>query len=236
MPNASTIVFLFDVDNTILDNDRVQADLSDHLLQAYGAATRDRYWKIFEELRSELGYADYLGALERYRLEALHRPEVLRMSSWLVDYPFADRLYPRALDAARHVQQWGRGVILSDGDAVFQPRKVERSGLWRAFDGNVLIYIHKEEELDDVRRLYPADQYVLIDDKIRILSAVKAAWGEDVTTVFPRQGRYARDAGEIAKYPRADIELADIGELLDYDRSSFLAGARGGAGTRKKKT
>lgn len=222
MTKTPAVVFLFDVDNTLIDNDRVQAHLSEHLEQTYGAATRDRYWKIFEQLRSELGYADYLGALERYRLEDLHRPEVLRMSSWLVDYPFADRLYPRALDAVRHVQQWGTVVILSDGDAVFQPRKVERSGLWRAFDDHVLIYIHKEQELDDVRNFYPADHYVLIDDKLRILSAVKSIWGDAVTTVFPKQGHYALDSREVAKYPRADIELANIGELLNHDLSSFL--------------
>ncbi len=222
MTNPPATVFLFDVDNTLLDNDRVQADLSDHLQRTYGQATRDRYWKIFEDLRSELGYADYLGALERYRLENLHRPELLQMSNWLVDYPFADRLYPRALDAVRHVQPWGRAVILSDGDAVFQPRKVEQSGLWRAFDGHVLIYVHKEEELDDVRRLYPADHYVLIDDKLRILSAVKTAWGDTVTTVFPRQGHYALDLAEVAKYPRADVELGEIGELIEHDLSSLV--------------
>src|SRR5215472_17550938 len=217
-----TVVFLFDVDNTLIDNDRVQAHLSEHLEQTYGVATRDRYWEIFEQLRSELGYADYLGALERYRTEDLHRPEVLRMSSWLVDYPFADRLYPRALDAVRHVQQWGTVVILSDGDAVFQPRKVERSGLWHLFENRVLIYIHKEQELDDVRRFYPADHYVLIDDKLRILSAVKAIWRDAVTTVFPRQGHYALDAGEVAKHPRADVEIARIGELLQHDLPSLL--------------
>jgi FMN phosphatase YigB (HAD superfamily) len=222
MSDTPSIVFLFDVDNTLLDNDRVQADLSQHLERAYGAATRDRYWTIFEELRSELGYADYLGALERYRLEALHRPAVLRMSDWLVDYPFADRLYPGALDVVRHVRQWGRAVILSDGDAVFQPRKVERSGLWRTVDDHVLIYVHKEQELDDVREFYPGDHYVLIDDKLRILSAVKFAWSDAVTTVFPRQGHYALDPDETAKYPRADIEIAAIGDLLGHDLSSFL--------------
>jgi FMN phosphatase YigB (HAD superfamily) len=222
MTGTPTVVFLFDVDNTLLDNDRVQADLSEHLEKTYGAATRDRYWAIFEELRGELGYADYLGALERYRLEAMHRPDVLRMSSWLVDYPFADRLYPGALDAVRHVQQWGRAVVLSDGDAVFQPRKVERSGIWGAFDGHVLIYVHKEQELDDVRQFYPADHYVLIDDKLRILSAVKAVWGDRVTTVFPRQGHYARDPAELARYPHADIELATIGELLQHELPSLL--------------
>jgi FMN phosphatase YigB (HAD superfamily) len=218
---ASTVVLL-DVDNTLLENDAVEADLHRHLAAQLGQERAERYWTIFEELRNELGYADYLGALQRYRLDDLHRPELLRMSNWLVDYPFADRLYPDALDAVRHVQRWGRAVILSDGDAVFQPRKVERSGLWRAFDGHVLIYVHKEQELDDVRRFYPADHYVLIDDKLRILSAVKAAWGDAVTTVFPRQGHYALDPAEVARYPRADVELAAIGELVEHDLSSLL--------------
>ena len=222
MTAAPRVVFLFDVDNTLVDNDRVQADLKEHLAQTYGPATRDRYWDILEELRQELGYVDYLGALERYRVEALHRPEVLRMSSWLVDYPFADRLYPGALDAVKHVQQWGTHVILSDGDAVFQPRKVERSGIWRAFDGRVLIYIHKEEELDDVARLYPADHYVMIDDKLRILSAVKKIWGERVTTVFPKQGHYALDPEILAECPPADIELAKIGDLVTHDLPALL--------------
>jgi FMN phosphatase YigB (HAD superfamily) len=226
MSKPPDIVFLFDVDNTLIDNDRVQAHLSEHLEQTYGATTRDRYWEIFEQLRSELGYADYLGALERYRTEDLHRPEVLRMSSWLVDYSFVDRLYPGALDAIKHVQQWGTPVILSDGDAVFQPRKVERSGLWQAFDGRVLIYIHKEQELDDVARLYPADHYVMIDDKLRILSAVKKIWGELVTTVFPKQSHYAFDPDIPAECPTADIELAKIGDLIAYDLAALLGKRR----------
>jgi len=226
MTETHDVVFLFDVDNTLIDNDRVQAHLSEHLEQTYGTTTRNRYWEIFEELRSELGYADYLGALERYRTEDLHRPEVLRMSSWLVDYPFADRLYPRALDAVKHVHQWGTTVILSDGDAVFQPRKVERSGLWHAFEDRVLIYIHKEQELDDVERLYPADHYVLIDDKLRVLSAVKKIWGQRVTTVFPKQGHYALDPNVLAEYPSADIELGKIGDLLAYHLSALLEKGR----------
>jgi hypothetical protein len=225
MTDTPNVVFLFDVDNTLIDNDRVQAHLREHLEQTYGVATRDRYWEILEELGNELGYVDYLGALERYRIEDMHRPEVLRMSSWLVDYPFADRLYPGALDAVKHVQRWGTAVILSDGDAVFQPRKVERSGLWLAFDNRVLIYIHKEQELDDVERLYPAGHYVLIDDKLRILSAVKKIWGERVTTVFPKQGHYAFDSSILAEYPPADIELAKIVDLLNYDLSAFLKGS-----------
>ena len=222
MSKAPAVVFLFDVDNTLLDNDGVQADLKDHLAQAYGAAARDRYWQILEELRSELGYVDYLGALERFRVEEMHRPDVLRMSNWLVDYPFADRLYPGALDVVKHVQQWGLPVILSDGDAVFQPRKVERSGLWRAVDDRVLIYIHKENELAYVERLYPADHYVLIDDKLRILAAVKKIWGGRVTTVFPKQGHYAFDPDIMAENPPADVELARIGDLLKCDVAAFL--------------
>ena len=216
------VVFLFDVDNTLIDNDRVQADLKEHLEQAYGVAARDRYWEILEKLRNELGYVDYLGALERFRIETIHRPDLLRMSSWLVDYPFAARLYPDALGAVKHVQRWGTAVILSDGDAVFQPRKVERSGLWHAFDDRVLIYVHKEQELDDVERFYPADHYVLIDDKLRILAAVKKIWGERVTTVFPKQGHYAHDPKILAEFPPADLELARIGDLITCDLPAFL--------------
>jgi FMN phosphatase YigB (HAD superfamily) len=222
MSKPLDIVFLFDVDNTLIDNDGVQADLKEHLEQAYGAAARDRYWEILEKLRNELGYVDYLGALERFRIETIHRPDVLRMSSWLVDYPFAARVYPDAFSAVKHVQQWGTAVILSDGDAVFQPRKVERSGLWRAFDNRVLIYVHKEQELDDVERFYPADHYVLIDDKLRILAAVKKIWGERVTTVFPKQGHYAHDPKILSEFPPADIKLARIGDLITCDLSSRL--------------
>jgi FMN phosphatase YigB (HAD superfamily) len=216
------IVFLFDIDNTLLDNDRIQDDLSAYIATAHGDAARDRYWAIFEELRNELGYADYLGALERYRLEDLHDPRVLRMSSWLVDYPFAERLYPGALDVVRRVRQWGRPVVLSDGDAVFQPRKAERSGVWKAFAGDILIYVHKEQELEDVERLYPAKRYALIDDKLRILAAVKKIWGDRVTTVFPRQGHYAQDLKALAAYPPADVTVDRIGDLLALDRAAFV--------------
>ena len=220
MSNSDNIVFLFDVDNTLIDNDHVQADLREHLERAYGTAARDRYWEILEKLRSELGYVDYLGALERFRIERIHRPDVLLMSSWLVDYPFAARLYPGALEAVRHVQQWGVAVILSDGDAVFQPRKVERSGLWQAFDSRVLIYVHKEQEFDDVARFFPADHYVLIDDKLRILTAVKKIWGNRVTTVFVKQGHYAHDPEILSEFPPADIELARIQDLITHDLSA----------------
>jgi hypothetical protein len=227
MSDPADIVFLFDVDNTLIDNDAVQADLKAHLERAYGAPARDRYWEILENLRSELGYVDYLGALERFRLEAIHRPDILRMSSWLVDYPFETRLYPGALEAVKHVRQWGTAVILSDGDAVFQPRKVERSGLWRAFDNRVLIYVHKEQELGDVERFYPADHYIFIDDKLRILDAVKKQWGGRVTTVFPKQGHYANDAKALAEFPPADVELARIEDLLACDLAALLGNRSG---------
>jgi FMN phosphatase YigB (HAD superfamily) len=223
MSGMRDIVFLFDVDNTLLDNDGVQQDLGKYLQTEHGTRARDRYWAIFEELRGELGYADYLGALERYRGEDLHDPSILRMANWLVDYPFAERLYPGAFEAVSHVARWGKTVILSDGDAVFQPRKVQRSGLWNAFEDRVLIYIHKEEELEDIERLYPAKHYVLIDDKVRILAAVKKVWGPRVTTVFPRQGHYAFDTKEVAKYPPADITIEAIGELPRLDLPQFTA-------------
>lgn len=218
---ADDLVFLFDVDNTLLDNDAVQADLHDYLAREHGPACRDRYWRLFEELRQELGYADYLGALERFRLEALHDPRVLRMANWLIDYDFSHRLYPGALDVLRHVQQWGRAVILSDGDAVFQPRKVERAGLWEAVADRVLIFIHKEQELDDVERMFPARHYVMVDDKLRILDAIKTYWGERVTTLFPRQGHYATDPATLSRYRHGDRSVARIGDLRDWDIGDF---------------
>ncbi len=224
MTNATAdIVVLFDVDNTLLDNDRIQDDLGAHFEQGYGRAARDRFWAIFEELRETLGYSDYLGALQRYRLEKLHDPTVLRIANWFADYPFADRLYPRALEVVAHFRQLAPCVILSDGDAAFQPRKVERSGLWRAFDENVLIYVHKEQALDDVERLYPARHYVMIDDKLRILDAIKRIWGDRVTTVFPRQGHYALDREILDSCQPADIQIERIGDLLHFDLSRLTA-------------
>jgi FMN phosphatase YigB (HAD superfamily) len=222
----SRVVFLFDVDNTLLDNDRVQQDIARHLERQFGRESCDRYWEIFEALRTQLGYADYLGALQRYRLEHTHDPRLLRLSSYLVDYPFANRLYPQSLDVIERVDAWGPTVILSDGDVVFQPRKVERSGLFDAVEGRVLIYVHKEEELDEVERLYPAEHYILVDDKLRILATVKQVWGPRVTTVFPQQGHYAHDPKILAAYPPADIALERIGDLLSVELSTLLAAGR----------
>jgi FMN phosphatase YigB (HAD superfamily) len=223
---AGPIVFLIDVDNTLLDNDEIQNDLRNHLEREFGPACRDRYWTILEQLFTELGYRDYLGALQRYRVEHPRDIHLLSMSSFLVDYPFADRLYPAALDVLKRLRDWGQTVIMSDGDVVFQPRKVERSGLSGAVDGHVLIYIHKETMLDDVERRYPARHYVLIDDKLRILTAVKKAWGDRVTTVFPRQGQYALDARVVASNPAADVTVERIGDLMSYELPAALTDGR----------
>jgi len=211
------IVVLVDVDNTLLDNDGIQQDLRDHLERTFGPAARERYWRILEDLFAELGYRDYIGALQRYRAEHPHHVELLSMSSFLMDYPFADRLFPAALDVLKRLRRFGPTVILSDGDVVFQPRKVEHAGLSDAVDGRVLIYIHKEDALDDVERRYPAEHYVLVDDKLRILAAVKQFWGERVTTVFPRQGSYAHDPKISSAFPPADVTIECIKELLDCD-------------------
>jgi FMN phosphatase YigB (HAD superfamily) len=223
---AHPVVFLLDVDNTLLDNDRVVADLMRYLEKEVGPERQRRYWAIFEELRQELGYADYLGALQRYRVENPRDSHLLSMSYFLVNYPFANRLYPESLDVIEHLRQWGPAVILSDGDVVFQPRKVERSGLFEAVERNVLIYIHKEVELEDVERRYPAERYVLVDDKLRILAAVKKTWGSRVTTVFPRQGHYATDPKAIEGYPPADVTIQRIGELLRYDLAALVAATK----------
>ncbi len=220
--SPESIVFLVDVDNTLLDNDHVQDDLREHLERAFGAACRDRYWAILEDLMTELGYRDYLGALQRYRVEHPRDIHLLSMSSYLVDYPFANRLYPGSLDVLERFRTWGRTVILSDGDVIFQPRKVERSGIWETVKGHVLIYIHKEAALDDVEQRYPAEHYVMVDDKPRILGAIKQAWGSRVTTVLPRQGKYAHDSQELAKYPPPDVTVERIEDLLNYELATLV--------------
>jgi FMN phosphatase YigB (HAD superfamily) len=216
-------VFLFDVDNTLLDNDSIISDLSAHLDREVGTEHERSYWAIFEALRTELGYADYLGALQRYRNTYPHDPCTLAASRFLMNYPFASRLFPGALEVIEHVRRWGTPALLTDGDIVFQPRKIDRSGLYDAFHGRVLIYVHKETELDDVEARYPADHYVMIDDKLRILDAMKKIWGAKVTTVFVRQGHYALDPAQVAAYPSADLTIERIREISDYDRGRFAA-------------
>jgi FMN phosphatase YigB (HAD superfamily) len=225
MTLPSSIVFLVDVDNTLLNNDHIQDDLKRHLEREFGAACRDRYWTILEQLFTDLGYRDYLGALQRFRVEHPREPHLLSMSSFLVDYPFANRLYPGSLDVLERFRSWGPTVILSDGDVVFQPRKVERSGIFEAVDGHVLIYVHKEEALDDVEQRYAAEHYVLVDDKLRILDAVKKIWGDRVTTIFPRQGQYAHDSKAIAGCLPPDVTVERIGDLIDYELTALLAGS-----------
>lgn len=226
MRQPAPIVFLLDVDNTLLDNDRITADLKRYLTQAFGTERQKRYWAIFEEQRTALGYADYLGALQRYRSENPRDSHFLLLSFYLLDYPFTNRLFPGALDVIKHLNRWGPTVILSDGDVVFQPRKIQRSGLYDAVKGRVLIYIHKEQELDDVEKYYPARHYILVDDKLRLLSAMKQSWGARLTTVFPRQGHYAHDPKIVATYPPADVTVECIGDLLQYDLPTLLAASQ----------
>ena len=226
MTAPQDIVFLLDVDNTLLDNDQIIADLRLHLVSEFGKATAGRYWTIFEKLRKELGYADYLGALQRYRSDSELRSgddsRMLQMSPFLIDYPFADRLYPRALDVVQRLTSFGPTVILSDGDVVFQPRKIQRSGLWDAVSGRVLIFIHKEQMLESVQLKYPARHYVMVDDKLRVLAAMKEVMQDRLTTVFPRQGHYALDPVNVAAYPAADLSVERIGDLADIDIRALL--------------
>jgi FMN phosphatase YigB (HAD superfamily) len=228
MTTPDGVVFLVDCDNTVLDNDLVERDLREHIAREFGPSCADRYWAIFEELRTELGYADYLGALQRYRLSDLSDTRLLMMSSFLVDYPFASRLYPGALDVIRHLHTMGLTVILSDGDVVFQPRKIQRSGLWEAVEGRVLIYIHKEQMLDAVAARFPARHYVMVDDKLRILAMMKKVWRDRLTTVFPRQGHYAHDHNVLTTYPAADLTVERIGDLVSYDLPVLVGAAAGG--------
>jgi FMN phosphatase YigB (HAD superfamily) len=219
-------VFLFDVDNTLLFNDQVTKDLQRHLEKEVGAVGARQYWKVFEQLRTELGYADYLGALQRYRTGHPHGLRLLTVSRFLINYPFANRLFPNSLDVLAHFRKWGPTVLLSDGDVVFQPHKIDRSGLYEAVEGRVLIYVHKELELDDVARHHPARHYVMVDDKVRILTAMKKVWKGRVTTVFVRQGHYAVDTKLTASYPGADITIERIGDLIDYDLDALQAATR----------
>ncbi len=215
------IVFLFDVDDTLFDNDRLKADLGRQVQETFGLAAAERFWAIYEEQRAKHGYADFLGTLERFRLEHLGEVQALALSTWLFGYPFANRLFPDALAVVRHVSQWGLPVILTDGDGVFQPYKLERAGLWKAFDGRVLDYVHKEQKLGAVQQAYPARHYVVIDDKPSVLDAIKTAWGGHVTTVFVRQGHYARDAKAAAGDASPDITLERIAELMTQEFSAL---------------
>jgi FMN phosphatase YigB (HAD superfamily) len=216
------IVFLFDVDNTLLNNDQVIMDLTKYLKREVGPKRAWCYWAMFEQLRTRLGYADYLGALQRYRSEYPHDLGLLAISRFLINYPFANRLFPNSLDVIERVKQWGTTVLLTDGDVVFQPRKVECSGLFEAVNGNVLIYVHKEQELDDVAKRFPADHYVMVDDKLGILAAIKKIWGRRVTTVFVQQGHYALVPKTLAICPASDVSIERIGDLLSFGLQNLV--------------
>ncbi|HTR40867.1 MAG TPA: HAD family hydrolase [Pseudomonadales bacterium] len=223
MKQADKIVFLIDVDDTLLDNDRIQKDIEQHIERAFGHKCRDRYWTIQEELFQELGYRDYLGAFQRFRVEFPYEHHWVATANFLVDYPFKRRLYPRALAVLARLRKWGRTVILTDGDVVFQPRKVARSGIFKAVNGHVLIYVHKEAALADVERRYPAENYVLVDDKLRILDAVKKAWGKRVTTVCPCQGKFANDPKIQSAFPKAaDVKIKHISDLMRMNLSQII--------------
>ena len=226
MTMSGEIVFLVDVDNTLLDSDRVAADLSQYLFETFGREFVERYLAVLGQRSQELGCPDFFGALQECRRERPGEVRLMELSTWLLDYPFAERLYPDALSVLSRFRAWGSTVILSDGDAVFQPRKIARSGISAAVDGNVLIYIHKEEMLDEVARRYPGRHYILVDDKLRILTAVKRAWGERVTTVFVRQGRHAHNPWALTENPPADVEVARIDDLLQFDPNTLIGSCR----------
>jgi len=236
MNKSFPVVFLVDVDDTLLENDRIQTDLQRHIEREFGAECRDRYWAIQEQLFRQLGYRDYLGALQLFRIEHPYDPHLVTAANFLLDYPFADRLYPGALDVLKRFRKWGRTVILTDGDMVFQPRKVQRSGISETVEGHVLIYIHNEDALKDIEQRYPAAHYVLVDDKLRILTAVKKAWGDRVTTVFPRQGEFALDPVALASYPAADVTVERIGDLVSYDLLDLLPGRQRAANEVRSST
>ena len=218
------MVFLLDVDNTLLDNDRFGSDLDARLAQLFGAAERERYWAIYAELRDALGYADYLATLQRFRVGLEDDPDLLQMSEFILEYPFAERLYPHALEVIAHLRTLGAPAVLSDGDVVFQPRKIQRSGIWSAVEGRVLIYPHKERMLEAVKRRCPALRYVMVDDKPRLLAAMKSQLGQKLTTVFVRQGHYAAESAASAIDPSPDVSVDRIGDLLDCDLTKLLDG------------
>jgi FMN phosphatase YigB (HAD superfamily) len=215
------LIFLLDVDNTLLDNDRFGADLGDRLEQAFGPSERARYWAIFGRLRQQLGFADYLASLQEFRTGLDDHPDLLEMSEFLLEYPFVARLFPRTLEAIAHVSAFGRPAILSDGDIVFQPRKIQRSGLWDAVEGRVMIYLHKERVLDHMQERYPANHYVMVDDKPNLLAAMKSILKSRLTTVFVRQGHYALAPDANSALPAPDMTIERIGDLVNHNLSDF---------------
>ncbi|MFN2465530.1 MAG: HAD family hydrolase [Candidatus Dormibacteria bacterium] len=216
----ASLVFLIDIDNTLIDNDRVKADMEAQIRQLAGPSGSEDFWNLYEEVREELDYVDLPITLARFRAQ---RPDVRKfpqISAMLLGYPFEDALYPEALHVVEHLKRMGKVVVLSDGDPVFQPAKIARIGMADAVDSNVLIYAHKEQHLDEVTDLYPAEHYVVIDDKPGVLGRMKARLGPRVTTVQVRQGKYA-SVGAEEPGPAPDRTFAGIAGCLQLSEADF---------------
>jgi FMN phosphatase YigB (HAD superfamily) len=231
---ATSLVFLLDVDNTLLDNDGFAADLTARLDRDFGAMERERYWSIYNKLRDELGFADYLGALQQFRLGHEYHPGLVPLSNFLLDYPFAEKVFPGALDALAHLGTLGSTVILSDGDIVFQPRKIAHSGLGAAVEGRVLVYVHKERMTEAIQRAFPATHYVMVDDKPQLLAAMKRIFGAHITTIFVNQGHYAREAEHLVIDPMPDKTVMHIADLVSLTSSDFPVGEPAGQARLEK--
>jgi FMN phosphatase YigB (HAD superfamily) len=224
---TNPLVVLLDVDNTLLDNDRFAVDLSAYLLKQFGADGRDRYWRLFAQRRDDLGYADYLGAVQAFRGGYDDDRDRLGLSAFVLDYPFAERLYPRALEVLAHLRACAPTVIFTEGDLVFQPRKLRSAGIWDAAGGQAIVCLHKTFALTLLHRRYPAAHYFMIDDKPALLAAMKRLLGTALTTVLVHQGQYARESSAgfqerrvpplPSTRPRPDLEIERIADLLGRD-------------------
>ncbi len=217
-------VFLLDVDNTLLDNDQVRTQLEAAVTDAVGPARATRLWEIYEAVREELDFVNFPETLERFSRECDEVACLGRLSSILYGFPFAECLYPGALQAIHHVKSLGLPVILSDGDQLFQRYKIRAAGLETAVDGRVLVYVHKEQSTDDIRKRYPATHYVMVDDKPRIHTAMKAVLGDQVTTVMVCQGKYAADPAQ-HDYPDPDVTLDSIQDLVQLTAAQLSVSA-----------
>ncbi len=221
MTSNSDMVFLFDVDNTLLDHDRVKQDLGALLDSRIFDGASEHYWSAYEAIRAETGQADFLASFQRCWIDSECNPHWLPAADLMLDYPYSDRLYPGALHVLEHVSRFAMVAIVSDGDAVLQPRKIRRAGLWQAVDGRVLIYQNKQQRLADIAHRFPAQHYVMIDDKPDVLVHMKSAWSSRLTTVFPRQGHYAHDQEHRHDQPEPDISIDHIGDMLKLDIKDF---------------
>ncbi len=221
-----TLVFLIDVDNTLIDNDAVKKDLDEHITVELGPALAARFWEIYEQARKERETVDIPLALSRLRTQTsladMDEQTYLHVHSIFDNYPFFERLYPGTLETLHYLRTLGLTVIVSDGDRFFQAEKIFASNLAEAVEGRVLIYIHKQQHLDEIVRQYPADHYVMIDDKPEILADTKELWGKRVTTAFVQQGKYAAEQKPPNFAP--DISVLHIADLRNYSATQFLQG------------